>query len=1098
MANINEEARIPVYINDEQAKSALKNLRAEADKWRKSMYEAMSSGDMKGMKSAETELKKVNKQMAQLRKESFDVNKILNNLSSASPREIRRAIQVLNKDMEGLNRNTTLYAAKQKQLQGLRSELYNINGAIREQRGLFSKSADYINRYWSVLSGAALTVVGIKTTIDSATSSFGDFEERVDNLSALTGLEGDQLGWLTQRAKDLSEATLESGIKVKQGAQDIVDAFTKTGSARPELLKDKEALSAVTEEAIILANAAKTELEPGIEALTMMLNQFNGPASDSRRIINALAAGSKEGAGEIPYLTTAVEKSGTVAADAKLNYETLIATIETLAPRITKAEIAGRSLKGVILDMQRGTDDINPSIVGWTTALENLNKKKLSTVELTKMFGEENITSAKILLNNIDELKRYETAVTSTNVAIEQASTNTDNRNAQLAQAKNRLENVRIELGEKLAPALTFSTNSSTYFLKVVKALVEFTMKYGRVIITTVASIAIYTAAIKLAALWETRHNAQKGIGLVLSKTQALWNTTLKSGTLLYAAAKAVLTGNTVRATAAMRLFNTTIKMNPVVALISILATAAVAFLTFRDNSKEAASGQKELNDEIERGLELSTQNKTLEERASVMKNMTKQQLESLKSDLEQQISTEEDYHTTLLQNLKKALDEDRELNELYSNLKREDLDEEHRERVKQLIANRTEQVRRELEEENKGNQKRMGNLRNYLDDVNAEIETRPVPGDAVTDLTALKEALEKKYNEEKNFLKKQYLNKKLTQEQYNNGLLKAELDYVTQIRALLQKGTEEYTDAQGDVLDKLLKQQSGFVDLDLIQSEIDAKAEELEVLKALDEDWLNYQEKSAKKGENISQGIIDQWNKEVEAKEAVQNSIWKLSGLAIDALVQMAGEESEAGKALFLLNQARAVGEVVFNTGIANAKALAASPITFGQPWVGINTATAAVSVAGILAQTMMGYSDGGHTGSGGKYEVAGTVHKGEYVIPQEGVNNANLRPVIEIMEYARQNGKLARLDLRPVVASISSGKQSLSSGGMAGGSSSAQVNLTQPYTSDPELTKALTKVAYTMDAMQKSGITLIKLNKKIKELDDILSQTGMGGFDS
>ena len=68
MADINQEARIPVYINDEQAKSALKNLQAEADKWRKKMFEAMSTGDLKNMKEAERELKKVNGQMGSIKR----------------------------------------------------------------------------------------------------------------------------------------------------------------------------------------------------------------------------------------------------------------------------------------------------------------------------------------------------------------------------------------------------------------------------------------------------------------------------------------------------------------------------------------------------------------------------------------------------------------------------------------------------------------------------------------------------------------------------------------------------------------------------------------------------------------------------------------------------------------------------------------------------------------------------------------------------------------------------------------------------------------------------------------------------------------------
>ena len=140
MAGINEEARIPVYINDEQAKSALKNLTLEAEKWRKKMQEAMAGGDMKGMKDAERELKSVNKEMGNLKKASFDVDKVLKNLSSAAPRDIKKAIRELNQEQDKLNRNTWEYADNQRKLQLLRTEFHGINSELREQRGIFSRS----------------------------------------------------------------------------------------------------------------------------------------------------------------------------------------------------------------------------------------------------------------------------------------------------------------------------------------------------------------------------------------------------------------------------------------------------------------------------------------------------------------------------------------------------------------------------------------------------------------------------------------------------------------------------------------------------------------------------------------------------------------------------------------------------------------------------------------------------------------------------------------------------------------------------------------------------------------------------------------------
>ena len=45
------------------------------------------------------------------------------------------------------------------------------------------------------------------------------------------------------------------------------------------------------------------------------------------------------------------------------------------------------------------------------------------------------------------------------------------------------------------------------------------------------------------------------------------------------------------------------------------------------------------------------------------------------------------------------------------------------------------------------------------------------------------------------------------------------------------------------------------------------------------------------------------------------------------------------------------------------------------------------------------LGYAQGGYTGRGGKYEPAGIVHKGEYVIPKKDVNQATGRPHADAM---------------------------------------------------------------------------------------------------
>lgn len=468
---------------------------------------------------------------------------------------------------------------------------------------------DYFSMVTAFLASAVAMVMGIKQIIQT----YNDFEERLDNLSALTGLAGKDLEWLGETAKKMSTDTLEGGIRVTQSAQQIVDAFTKTGSARPELLKNKEALVAVTKEAIILANAAKIDLQPAIEGLTMVMNQYNVSADQARRIINVMGAGSKAGAGEIPYLTVGFEKAGTTANMAGLSIETLTATLETLAPRFSQPEIAGRGLRGMLLHLQLGADDTNPAIVGMGTALENLGKKALTPQEQLKMFGLENINVANTLIQNVKEFKQYEKAVTGTNVAIEQAIINTDNNNAKLAQAKNRLNVMSIELGEKLAPALTISTNGLSYMIKALTVTVGFITKHKAAILTTIYSLTAYTVATKLATLWQTKFGAQTVYNIAIGWLQSAAYTAQFAAISLYNAGVALLSGNMAVATVQFRAFSAAFAANPIGLFVGLIVAAGSALYFYTARLTDAQKAQKTLSD-----LNLTAKNNVAEEKSRI------------------------------------------------------------------------------------------------------------------------------------------------------------------------------------------------------------------------------------------------------------------------------------------------------------------------------------------------------------------------------------------------------------------------------------------------------------------------------------------------
>ncbi len=67
-------------------------------------------------------------------------------------------------------------------------------------------------------------------------------------------------------------------------------------------------------------------------------------------------------------------------------------------------------------------------------------------------------------------------------------------------------------------------------------------------------------------------------------------------------------------------------------------------------------------------------------------------------------------------------------------------------------------------------------------------------------------------------------------------------------------------------------------------------------------------------------------------------------------------------------------------------------------------NTAGASSKQA-TAERVLSGYSDGGYTGDGDRYEVAGVVHRGEYVVPKPIMDNPRVVDAVGTIEAIRRN---------------------------------------------------------------------------------------------
>ena len=110
------------------------------------------------------------------------------------------------------------------------------------------------------------------------------------------------------------------------------------------------------------------------------------------------------------------------------------------------------------------------------------------------------------------------------------------------------------------------------------------------------------------------------------------------------------------------------------------------------------------------------------------------------------------------------------------------------------------------------------------------------------------------------------------------------------------------------------------------------------------------------------------------EAKQAINMAYLGLFEQFGNVLGQVAGKNKALAIAGVVISQAAAIGQIIAQTGIANAKAVAASPLTFGAPWTVINSISAGLSIASTIAgavksiqQINAAASQAGVTGGGG-----------------------------------------------------------------------------------------------------------------------------------
>jgi hypothetical protein len=304
----------------------------------------------------------------------------------------------------------------------------------------------------------------------------------------------------------------------------------------------------------------------------------------------------------------------------------------------------------------------------------------------------------------------------------------------------------------------------------------------------------------------------------------------------------------------------------------------------------------------------------------------------------------------------------------------------------KELEINRDKfrRLREDAEKNTKLTRKERARLIELFDD--QELAQQKLINQKYVDLEKEKNA---KIDEEREKLNQERIDKE-------DALFQLELDLMkdrqmAEIIALSQGYEEKYLLAEGNA--ELTKQLEAQFLLD--QAAIEDKFR---------------QEKAAKEKEATDKSIAEA-QAEADAKLAIQNAQIGIAEAGIGLIKELAGENKKILAAALIAENAAGVAKIIINTVAANAKAVVASPLTAGQPWVSINSIGAGIGIASSVAATAKGLSALG----GGGSPDSGSV-------PSGGASSAAV-PNFNVVGDSGIN-QIAALQSTPVQAFVVSGE--------------------------------------------------------------------------
>lgn len=608
MANYTSTANVVLSVNGKQAQKMLSQLEKDARRLEKQIAKAATAGDKATMKKLQRELKSTQRMMEQLKGSSASVDQTLRRLDKTSPKELNKALKLLQQQLNGIQRGTAAWEAHVAKIQRVKAELQKVNATLATQKSLWSRMNTWLNNAQTAIMAFAAAVTGLVIAGRKAVQSYADMEEQMANTIKYTRMTAAEVEELNEifKGMDTRLAREQLNLLAQEGGR---LGYNTVASVKEYV------------EAASIINVALVDLGEGATQTIAKLSnifgmeQMYGVRDSMLKIGSTVNHLSQNCTAAKPFIVEFAQRMAGIGSTAKMTIPEIMAFAATLDAHGQKVEMSATALQRTIMELFKKPAEMARKVGLETNSfIETLNKSTTQGVMmflealnklgvdkalavLSPLFQDLGLDGARVssvlsnLSSHLDFLKwqlgeASEAFREGTSASNEYAIFN-NTVQASIDKARKRVGELAIELGEKLYPLMKHIYTSSSAFMRVLNVIVDFLIKHRKAIGNLILVIGTYYSWLLLVKTATIAWNTVVGIGKAVM-------TAYRTALILGRIAVLAFTQGIGAATHAMRLLNAVVKANPFGLILSVIAAVVIAIRSLIDRTSEYTKKMRE------------------------------------------------------------------------------------------------------------------------------------------------------------------------------------------------------------------------------------------------------------------------------------------------------------------------------------------------------------------------------------------------------------------------------------------------------------------------------------------------------------------------